>query len=77
MLVHTVPLCPPLCDPMVACYAPLSMRSLRQESWSGLSFPTLGHLPDPGIEPTSLTSYGLASRFFTAGATWEECGMFA
>ena len=32
----------------------------RQEYWSGLPFPTLGDLPDPGIEPVSLTSPALA-----------------
>ena len=26
----------------------------RQEYWSGLSFPSPGDLPDPGIEPRSL-----------------------
>ena len=31
-----------------------------------------GNLPDPGIEPTSLTSPALAGRFFTASATWED-----
>ena len=25
----------------------------RQEYWSGLLFPTLGDLPDPGIKPVS------------------------
>jgi len=25
----------------------------RQECWSGLSFPSPGDLPDPGIEPRS------------------------
>ena len=30
-----------------------------------------GHLPNPGIEPTSLTSPALASGFFTTSATWE------
>ena len=25
----------------------------RQEYWSGLPFPSLGDLPDPGIEPGS------------------------
>ena len=34
----------------------------RQEYWSGLPFPTPGHLLDPGIEPGSPT---LAGRFFT------------
>ena len=33
--------------------APLSMEFSRQEYWSGLPFPTLGDLPDPGIEPGS------------------------
>ena len=37
----------------VACQAPLSLGFSRQESWSGLPFPTPGDLPDPGIEPTS------------------------
>ena len=32
---------------------PLSMGFSRQEYWSELPFPSLGHLPDPGIEPTS------------------------
>ena len=27
------------------------MGFLRQEYWSGLPFPSLGDLPDPGIEP--------------------------
>ena len=35
----------------VAHPAPLSMGFLRQEYWSGLLFPSLGDLPDPGIEP--------------------------
>ena len=29
------------------------MEFSRQEYWSGLSFPCLGHLPDPGIKPES------------------------
>ena len=33
--------------------APLSMGFSRQESWSGLPFPSPGDLPDPGIEPMS------------------------
>ena len=42
--------------------APLSMGFSRQEYWSGLPFPSLGDLPDPGIEPRSPT---LAVKFFT------------
>ena len=37
----------------VACQAPLSMRSSRQEYWSGLIFPSPGDLPGPGIKPGS------------------------
>ena len=39
----------------VACQAPPSMEFSRQEYWSGLPFPSPGDLPDPGIEPGSLT----------------------
>ena len=28
----------------------------RQEYWNGLPFPTPGHLPHPGTEPTSFVS---------------------
>ena len=37
----------------VALQAPLSMGFPRQEYWSGLSFPSPGDLPYPGIEPVS------------------------
>ena len=37
----------------VAYQAPLSMGFSRKEYWSGLPFPLLRDLPDPGIEPTS------------------------
>jgi len=43
----------------------------RQESWSGLSCPPPGDLPDPRIKPTSLPSPALAGGFFTISATWE------
>ena len=46
----------------VAYQAPLSMGFSRQECWSGLPFPSLGDLPDPGIKPASPV---LSSRFFT------------
>ena len=39
----------------VACQGPLSMEFSRQGYWSGLSFPTSGDLPNPGIEPRSPT----------------------
>ena len=37
----------------VACQAPLAVGFPKQEYWSGLPFPSLGDLPDPGIEHTS------------------------
>ena len=46
----------------VALQAPLSMGFPWQEYWHGLSFPSPGDLPNPGIEPTSPV---LAGRFFT------------
>ena len=39
-----------------ACQAPLSMGSSRQECWSVLPFPSLGDLPNPGMEPGSPVS---------------------
>ena len=37
-----------------------SMGFSRQEYWSGLPFPSLGDLSDPGIKLTSLVSSALA-----------------
>ena len=56
----------------VALQVPLSMGFSQQEDWSGLPFPPAGDLPDPGIEPASLTSPALAGGFFTTSATWEH-----
>ena len=36
---------------LLPCQAPLSVGFPRQEYWSGLPFPSPGHLPDPGILP--------------------------
>ena len=55
----------------VAHQTPLSLGFFRQEYWSGLPFPTLGDLPDLGIEREYLTSPALAGGFFTTNATWE------
>ena len=43
----------------------------RQEHWSGMPRPPPGNLPNPGMEPASLTSPALTGRFFTNAATWE------
>ena len=47
----------------VAHQAPLTVGFPRQEYWSGLPFPSLGDLPDPGIEPSSPA---LAGSLFTS-----------
>ena len=38
--------------------ARLSMKFSRQEYWSGLPFPILGYLSNPGIKPASPASAG-------------------
>ena len=55
----------------IACQAPLSVGFSREEHWSGLPFPPSGDLPNPGIEPMSLTSPALEGRVFTTSTTWE------
>ena len=59
---------------MKVLVAQLSMEFSRQEHWCGVSFPSPGDLPNPGIELASLMSPVLAGRFFTTGATWEALG---
>ena len=57
----------------VAHQASLSRGFSQQEYWSGVPFPPPGHLPDPGIEPTSLTSPELAGRFFSTISASKSC----
>ena len=52
----------------VACQAPQSMDFSRQEYWSGLPLLSPGDLPNPRIEPRSLS---LQADFFTIWATKE------
>ena len=63
--------CPTLCNPMdckpTRLLCPWGFST--QEYWSGLPLP--GHLPHPGIKPTSLMSSALAGKFFTTSDTWE------
>ena len=54
-----------------ACQVPGPLGFSRHEYLSGLPCPPPGDLPDPGIEPASLTSSVLAGELFTTGATWE------
>ena len=55
--------------PHGACQAPLTIEFPRQEYLSGLSFPSLGDLPDPRIEPMSPA---LAGKFFTTGINYPR-----
>ena len=55
----------------VALQNPLSMGFSMKEYWSELPCSSREDLPDPGIEPTSLTSPAWAGRFFTTSTTWE------
>ena len=52
----------------VTCQDPLSLGFPRQEYWSRCPFPSLGDLPNPGMEPVSSS---LAGRFFTILSTRE------
>ena len=56
----------------VAYKALLSMEFSRQEYWSGLPFPSPGHLPDPGIEPKSPTLQADALLSEPAGKSTEK-----
>ena len=60
--------CPSLCDP-VGHSPPVSTQGIPQKSRLPCSSP--GDLPDPGVEPLSLTSPELTGRFFTTSTTWE------
>ena len=63
-------LCLTLCDPMASSHqASLSMEFSKQEYWSGLPCPPPGDLPNPGSEPTSLTSSALADGLLTTSVT--------
>ena len=60
----------------VALQASLSVGLPRQEYWSGLPFPSPGHLPRPGIKPASPA---LAGGFFTTeppGKPLNSCKAF-
>ena len=46
--------------------APLFMRFVKQEYWSGLPFPLPWDLPDPGVEPTSSMSPAVLVDSFPA-----------
>ena len=69
MHAKSLQLCPTLCDPMDGAHqAPLSRGFSRQKNWSGVQCPPPCDLPDPGIEPVSLTPPMLSGMFFTTRA---------
>ena len=41
----------------------------------GCRSPSAGDLPNPGMEPVSLTSLALEGRFFTSSVTWESLAL--
>ena len=55
--------------------APLSVRGIFQARIVELPFPSVGHLSNPGIEPTtpvSPVSPALAGRFFTTEPSGKQ-----
>ena len=49
--------------------APLPIELPRQQCCSGVSFPTPGDLPNPGIKPDAFSAS--AGRFFATSTTWK------
>ena len=56
---------------IVVHQAPLSMVFSRQEYLSGLPFPSLGDLPNPGTKPMYFVSPALPGGFFITSTNWE------
>ena len=54
---------------------PIGFPSL--EYWNGLPCRPPGDLPDPGIEPVSLSLPALAGGFLTTSATWPQWSKLA
>ena len=65
--------CLTLCDPMDCSLPGSPVHGILQPRIleSGWPFPPPGDLPDPGMEPVSLTSPALEGGFFTTSANWE------
>ena len=60
---------PTLYDPIDCSLLGFSIHGMLQAS--GLPFPPLDSLPDPGIKSASLMSLALADGFLTTVTTWE------
>ena len=61
----------------VAHQAPLSMGFFKQEYWSGFPCPPPEEIPNPVIEPETLTSPALEGRVFITSATWKAAAAAA
>ena len=68
MKVKVAQLSPTLCYSMDCS----PWNSLSQNTRMGSLSLLQGNLPNPGIEPMSLTFPALAGGFFTTSATWED-----
>ena len=69
MRAQSLQSCLTLCDPMDCSPPGSSVWDSPGKNWSGLPCPPPGDLPDPEIEPASLTSPALAGGFFTTSGT--------
>ena len=70
--VKSLQSCPTLCNPMDCSPPGSSVHGILQARilvW--VAMPSSRDLPDPGIEPVSLTSPALAGGFFAISANWE------
>ena len=61
----------------IAHQAPLFMGFSRQEYWTWMPCPPPGDLPNAGIEPMSLVSPALTSRFFTTEPPGKPQGKYS
>ena len=61
---------------VIAHQAPMSMRFPRQEYCSGLTFPSPGDLPNPGIEPMSPAWQVDSLSLSHLGSTWKRLRIF-
>ena len=65
-------LCLTRCDPMDYSLPVSSVHGIFQAMILGwVAMPSSRDLPNPGIEPKSLTTPALAGGFFIIRATWE------
>ena len=72
MHAKSLQLCSTLCNPMNYSLPGSSVHGVSQArilKW--VAMPSSRASSQPGIEPTSLMSPELASRFFTTSTTWE------